>query len=72
MSTVTIRRKLVDYMKVVDEKKLKAIYALLEDDIKGERISVEQYNQELNEAEAEYAKGDFVTNAAFKKMIKGW
>ncbi len=72
MSTVAIRRKLVDYMKVVDEKKLKAIYALLEDDIEGERISVEQYNQELNEAEAEYAKGDFVSNAAFKKMIKGW
>ena len=33
MTTTTIREKLVDYLQVADEKKLKAIYTMVEDDI---------------------------------------
>lgn len=33
MSTNTIREKLADYLQVADEKKLKAIYTMVEDDI---------------------------------------
>jgi hypothetical protein len=33
MTTTTIRRKLVDYLKVADEKKIKAIYTMVEDEI---------------------------------------
>ena len=37
-----------------------------------ERISIEQYNQELQEAEAEFQKGDYISHEEFVKMIKKW
>jgi len=37
-----------------------------------ERISIEQYNTELNEAEAEYEKGDYTTHEELLKQIKKW
>lgn len=33
MTAIALRKKLVDYLQVADEKKLKAIYTLLEDEI---------------------------------------
>lgn len=33
MTTAAIRARLADYIKVADEKKLKAIYVMVEDDI---------------------------------------
>jgi hypothetical protein len=33
MNTATIRDKLYDYIRVADDKKIKAIYTMLEDDI---------------------------------------
>lgn len=73
MTTVDIRKKLVDYVQVADDKKVKAMYALLVEDIEQEgRINIEQYNKELAEAEAEFINGDYITNAAMKKKIKQW
>jgi hypothetical protein len=37
-----------------------------------ERISIEQYNQELLAAEAEFQKGDYISHEEFVKMIKKW
>jgi hypothetical protein len=72
MTTIAIRKKLVDYMKVANEKKVMAMYALLEDDIKhGERISIEQYNKELEEAEAGFEKGEYITHEAMLKKMEG-
>ena len=73
MTTVAIRKKLIDYMKVADDKKIKAMYALLEDDIEQDgRISIEQYNKELEEADAEFEKGEFITHAEAIKQMKKW
>ena len=73
MTAIAIRKKLVSYMQVADEKKVKAIYALLEEDIKQDgRINIEQYNKELATAEAEFMKGDSISNAALKKSVKQW
>ncbi|HEY4288112.1 MAG TPA: hypothetical protein VGN00_13495 [Puia sp.] len=33
MTTATIRTKLADYIRIADEKKLKAIYVMVEDEI---------------------------------------
>ena len=73
MTTLAIRQKLSAYLQVADDKKVKAMYALLEDDIKmGENLSIEQYNKEIDEAEMEYEKGDFITNEALLNEIKKW
>ena len=39
---------------------------------KPERISIEEYNQELREAEAEYEKGEYTSHEEFVKQIKKW
>ncbi len=73
MTAVAIRKKLVSYMQVADEKKVKAIYALLEEDIEqAGRINIEQYNKELADAEAEFTNGDYISNAVMKKRITQW
>jgi predicted transcriptional regulator len=75
MTTVAIRKKLVDYMKVADEKKIKAMYALFEDVIEQEqhgRISIEQYNKEIDEAMEEIKRGEVYTHEEVVKMSKNW
>lgn len=37
-----------------------------------ERISIEQYNKELNEALARVEAGEFFTNEEVEKMSKNW
>ena len=73
MTTLAIRQKLSAYLQVADDKKVKAMYALLEDDIKmGESVSIEQYNKEIDEAEMEYQNGDLITHEAMLNEIKKW
>ncbi len=36
------------------------------------RISIEQYNKELDEAELEIDRGDFITQEELKKQMKEW
>ena len=73
MTTVAIRKKLVDYMKIADDKKVKAMYAILEDEIEqGGRISIEQYNKEIDEAMEEVKRGEVYTHEEVVKMSKNW
>ena len=73
MTTLAIRKKLSAYLLVADDKKVKAMYALLEDDIKmGESVSIEHYNKEIDEAERDYQHGDFITHEAMLNEIKKW
>ena len=73
MTTLAIRKKLSDYLQVADDKIVKQMYALVENDIKlNENVSLEEYNKELNEAEEEYKRGDFITHKAMLDNIKKW
>jgi len=73
MTTLAIRKKLSEYLQTADEKKVKAVYALLEEDINNVKsISTEQYNNELAEAETEYKNGDFISHNEMLKQIKKW
>ena len=68
------RSLLIKEIKQVDDiSLLQAIKAVLHYGLKNEgRISVEQYNQELEEAEAEIDRGEFVTHEELKKQMKAW
>jgi len=72
---IDTERKLLikELQQVEDMSLLKTIKAVLYCGLKAEgRISVEQYNQELDESEAEMDRGESVTHEDLKKQMKGW
>ena len=72
MTAVAIRKKLVDYMQVPDDRTLKAIYILLEKKIEENHIRLQQYNKEIDEAKAEFTNGNYISNEAMKNKVKQW
>lgn len=73
MTAIAIRKKLHQFIDKIEEKEVKAIYTLFEEEIKqGERISIEQYNKEIDEAEAEFVNGEYITHKAMLKKLKQW
>jgi hypothetical protein len=66
-------RLIKELQQVEDLSLLRAIKAILHYGLKNEgRISIEQYNRELDEAEAEIDRGEFITHEDFKKQMKAW
>jgi hypothetical protein len=62
-----------ELQQVEDPSLLHAIKALLHYGLKQEgRITVEQYNRELQEAEDEIDKGEFISHEDLKKEMKNW
>jgi hypothetical protein len=59
MTTATIRERLTDYIRVADDKKVKAMYALLEDQIvpKSHWSEDEEFVAELDERVQRYEAG---------------
>lgn len=59
MTTTAIRKKLVDYLKIADEKKVKAIYTMVEDEIStAENDWSENFLKELNRRSRQFKNGD--------------
>ncbi len=73
MTTAAIRNKLHDFIDNVDNKKVKAIYTIFEDNIKeqqGEEYTPE-FKAELDKRYEEYKQdGQVVTRAEMDKRIK--
>lgn len=64
MTTASIRKKLADYMQVADDKKVKAIYALFEDEIEQEEIEyTDEFKKELDRRYDYYKNGGKMINA---------
>ncbi|MEX2234235.1 MAG: addiction module protein [Cyclobacteriaceae bacterium] len=58
MSTTEIRQKLFDYIRMADDKKVKAIYTILSNEIQEETdIWTDEFLQELNKRTAEFESG---------------
>lgn len=51
---------------------IEAIKSLKSDNSEKGRISVEQYNKEIEEAEAKIDRGEFYTQEDVEKMSKKW
>lgn len=72
---INIERSLLikELQQVEDLSLLQAIKAVLHYGLKNEgRISIEQYNRELEEAEARIDRGVFFTQEEVEKMAKEW
>ena len=58
MTTTIIRKKLVDYLKVADDKKVKAIYTMVEDEINtAENDWDKNFVKELNRRSRQFKNG---------------
>ena len=72
---INAERELIikELRQVEDITLLKALKYLLHYGLKNEgRISLEQYNRELDEAETEVAAGEYITHEELKKQMKAW
>ena len=65
MTTLAIRQKLANYMKVADDKKIKAMYALFADEIEQEAMEyTSEFKAELDQRYAYYESGGKMITAA--------
>jgi predicted transcriptional regulator len=72
-----LEQELLQYILQLDDAEKKSVLQMLKTFVKGRetkasRVSIEQYNQELQEAEAEYERGEYATHEEFVKQIKKW
>jgi hypothetical protein len=73
MNTLAIRERLLNFIQTADDKKVKGLYALLEDEMQeGERISVAQYNKEIDAAMEEVKRGEVYSHEEVIQMSKKW
>lgn len=75
MGTAQLKEKLHTFIDRGDESFLKVVYSMFkaysEEEKKG-RITIEQYNKELEEAEAEINAGNYLSHQEVKKRMKKW
>ena len=71
MTAIAIKKKAHQYLDNTDEKILRVVYTILEDHVKSKsaRISIEQYNKELEDAEKRIAKGKYKTQEQVERLL---
>ncbi len=74
MQVGQIKAQLHQYIDLAQEPQLQAIYILLEEKIKASqsRISIEDYNKEIELSENEYNEVNFITHQEFIQETKQW
>ena len=72
METLRIREQLHQYIDLAADEQIEAIYTILIDKVPPaqQRISIEQYNAELEAAEARIDSGDYVRHEDVQKSLK--
>lgn len=72
MNTTSIRQQLQNYLEVADDKKVKALYTMMEDDIRGANVEYsDELKAELDSRYSSYKRGKakMVTQEESKKRI---
>ena len=72
-----LEQELLDYFFQLDDAEKKSVLQMLKTFAKSKekkisRVSIEEYNKELKEAEAEYERGGYATHKEFVEQIKQW
>jgi hypothetical protein len=73
MSTSAIRQKLHSYLEVADDKKVKAMYVMMEEDIEESAVEyTDEFKKELDRRYAEYKSGKakMITATVSKRRIQ--
>ena len=73
MSTSVIRQKLHSYLEVADDKKVKAMYVMMEEDIEESAVEyTDEFKKELDRRYADYKSGKakMITAAESKRRIQ--
>ena len=77
MATIDLRESVLDYINnKANNRFLRLVNALAksyqEEELLTERISIEQYNRELETSEKEIALGNFYTHSEVRKRANQW
>ncbi|HEY9002396.1 MAG TPA: hypothetical protein VIM89_13650 [Mucilaginibacter sp.] len=72
-----MERELLQYILQLDEAEKKSVLQMLKTFLKGReknipRISIEQYNKEIDEAIARVEAGEYYTHEDVERMAKDW
>jgi hypothetical protein len=73
----TLERELLQYILQLDEAEKKSVLQMLKTFLKGReknlpRITIEQYNKEIDEAIARVEAGEYYTHEEVERMSKDW
>jgi hypothetical protein len=77
MATESIYQEMMKYFMQLNDAERKSVLQMLKTflqnkSLPSERISIEQYNKELAEAEARIESGEFTTQEDLEKEINEW
>jgi predicted transcriptional regulator len=77
MATQAIDEQMAEYFMQLNNAEKKSVVQLIKTFLKARhdapgRISIEQYNRELDEAEAEIERGEFYTQEQVEEEMKKW
>jgi hypothetical protein len=76
MATPSFNTELIKYFSLLTPAQKKSVLTLIKSfvipEIKSGRVSIDQYNKEIQEAMAEAAAGDYVTQEDIEKESASW
>lgn len=75
--TTTVEQELQQYLSQLNDAEKQSILQLIRTFVQDrqqeeEQISIERYNKELEEAEAEFERGEYITHEEMLKQMKQW
>jgi predicted transcriptional regulator len=76
MAAPSLNTELIKYLSLLTPAQKKSVLTLIKSfvspEIKSGRITIEQYNKEIQEAMAEAAAGDYITQEEFERESATW